>query len=131
LYVFNAHLDHVGEQSREESSRLIVDRIASHVGDDPFILLGDFNAEPDSRVYSIITSDSARIGLNDASAAAEIAYGPGATFFGFEVNDLPGRRIDYVFVSESTSVTRYGVLTDQLEGRYPSDHLPVVVELRF
>ncbi len=129
LYVFNAHLDHVGERAREESSQLIVDRLAGQITGEPFVLLGDFNAEPDSRVHAILTSDSTRVRMRDAFEVAEITYGPGATFYGFQVDDSLGRRIDYVFVSSGAGVGRYGVLTDQIEGRYPSDHLPVLVEL--
>ncbi len=129
LYVFNAHLDHVGERAREESSQLIVKWLADQAMDAPVVLLGDFNAEPDSRVYSILTSDSVAIRLSDASKVAALRYGPAATYYGFEANDASGRRIDYVFVSAGIAVSRHGVLTDHLEGRYPSDHLPVVAEL--
>jgi endonuclease/exonuclease/phosphatase family metal-dependent hydrolase len=45
---------------------------------------------------------------------------------------VPGssyRRIDYIFVAEGIKVQRYGVISDQWNGNYPSDHLPVLAEL--
>ena len=40
-------------------------------------------------------------------------------------------RIDYVFVSDDFVVSKYAVLTDAREQRYPSDHLPVVATVHF
>jgi endonuclease/exonuclease/phosphatase family metal-dependent hydrolase len=55
-------------------------------------------------------------------------HGPDWTFHGFEtVVDRP--RIDYIFVSNNVQVERHGVLSDRWNGRYPSDHLPVLAEL--
>ncbi|MBK6997747.1 MAG: hypothetical protein IPH31_23740 [Lewinellaceae bacterium] len=41
------------------------------------------------------------------------------------------KAIDYIFVSKSAgvSVKKYAVLSDSKDLRYPSDHLPVLVEL--
>lgn len=46
-----------------------------------------------------------------------------------DLTGTPDRRIDYVFVRGFTPVSAR-VVTDQRDGRYPSDHFPVVVELR-
>ena len=43
FYLFNTHLDHVSQSSREKSVRLIARRIHSRAHTDPFILTGDFN----------------------------------------------------------------------------------------
>ncbi len=40
-------------------------------------------------------------------------------------------RIDYVFVSKHFEVSKYAVLTDAKDQRYPSDHLPVVATVNF
>ncbi|MDX1430138.1 MAG: endonuclease/exonuclease/phosphatase family protein [Rhodothermales bacterium] len=130
FFVFNAHFDHVGEVARKESARLVLDRIGSMTANHPVVLLGDLNAEPDSDVYAILASGEG-VGqrLVDSAVATSGAYGPEATFFGFEVSERPGRRIDYIFFSESVVALRYGVLSDQFGGRYPSDHLPVLAEI--
>ncbi|MCA9298121.1 MAG: endonuclease/exonuclease/phosphatase family protein, partial [Phycisphaerales bacterium] len=48
LRVFNVHLDHQSGPSRQRASALIAARIA--LGDDPVVLLGDFNEAPDGAI---------------------------------------------------------------------------------
>ena len=38
-------------------------------------------------------------------------------------------RIDYIFVSDAVRVLRHATLTDHWDGRYPSDHMPVVADV--
>ncbi|MGC1633177.1 MAG: endonuclease/exonuclease/phosphatase, partial [Gelidibacter sp.] len=41
-------------------------------------------------------------------------------------------RIDYIFTSKDlVKVLKYAVLSDSKDCKYPSDHLPVLVELKF
>jgi endonuclease/exonuclease/phosphatase family metal-dependent hydrolase len=120
----NTHFDHRGEQARRESATLLVDRLDAIAGEAPAVVTGDFNATPDSEVYATLSA-----ALTDAASAAGITHGPAGTYTGFEVTDEPGRRIDYIFVTEGVTVTRHGVLTDQWRGRYPSDHRPVLAEV--
>ncbi len=42
---------------------------------------------------------------------------------------VPNRRIDFIFVRPGTQVHRHRTLDNQTDGRFPSDHLPVVVDL--
>ena len=51
------------------------------------------------------------------------------TFNGFDFNAPMKQRIDYIFVSPSVRVLKYGVLTDSKSQRYPSDHQPVVAKI--
>ena len=44
LYIYNLHLDHESQESRERSVGLLAERIASREFDDPVIVMGDFNA---------------------------------------------------------------------------------------
>jgi endonuclease/exonuclease/phosphatase family metal-dependent hydrolase len=43
------------------------------------------------------------------------------------------KRIDYIFISKNNQlkVKKYAVLSDSKDLRYPSDHLPVFVEISF
>lgn len=132
FYHFNTHFDHLGEEARLESARLLRERLREIAGDRPFLLTGDFNTTEDAPPYHTLTdvrADSA-VALHDAYYATSTPpYGPTETFHGFEVGGTTGGRIDYVFVSEDVRVLRYGVLTDHRQGRYPSDHLPVLVDV--
>ncbi len=121
---FNTHFDHLGEEARRESARLLVRQVEAIAGDAPVVVTGDFNVTPDTEAYERLAA-----ALEDAADAVDAPYGPEATFFGFEVTDEPGRRIDYIFAKNGVEVRRYGVLSDQWRGRYPSDHLPVLAEV--
>jgi len=124
--VFNTHFDHMGVKARTESAKLILRKIkALNPSGFPVILTGDFNLTPEQEPISVITSE-----LQDSrSITKQAAYGPTGTFNGFKFDSPLKDRIDYVFVSNSIEVKRYGVLTDSKDLRYPSDHLPVFVNL--
>lgn len=128
LYVFNTHLDHVGEAARTNSTKLILEKIAAINTDKlPVILTGDFNAEPSSEAYKTLTQT-----LNDSrTASKDKPIGPSGTFNGFKFNEPVTKLIDYIFVSKDITVLKYAVLNDSHEGRYPSDHLPVLALLKF
>jgi endonuclease/exonuclease/phosphatase family metal-dependent hydrolase len=126
FYHFNTHFDHRGEQARLESARLITQRIDSLAGDVPTVVTGDFNVTPDAPPYAHLAD-----ALTDAYTAVETPHGPPGTYFGFEVTEEEGRRIDYVFTANEVTVQRFGTITDQWRGDYPSDHLPVLAEVTF
>ena len=124
FYHFNTHFDNRGEQARLESARLITQRIDALAGDAPTVVTGDFNATPDEPPYAHLTD-----ALADAYTAVDAPHGPAGTFSGFEVGNEQDRRIDYVFTTNGVAVQRFGTLTDQWRGHYPSDHLPILAEV--
>lgn len=126
FWVFNTHFDHVGDTARKKSARLIVDKIhaLNDVGH-PVVLMGDFNLEPDSDGIQFLSNH-----FRDAKKYSSIVnVGPEGTYNGFDYSRPATRRIDYIFVSENVHVKKYGVLSDPVDGRYPSDHFPVYVTL--
>ena len=87
--------------------------------------MGDFNALPDENTVKLVKrrlEDSKEFSLTTAE-------GPEGTFNGFDFNSLLPDRIDYIFVNKDVAVNKYAVLTDSNGRRYPSDHLPVYVEM--
>ncbi|MTV41832.1 endonuclease/exonuclease/phosphatase family protein [Duganella radicis] len=124
--VLNAHFDHEGVVARRESARLLVARGRVLAGELPLIVMGDFNSTPDSEAVAIVGA-----ALRDARAISQTpAYGPLATFNGFDVGTPAHERIDYIFLSPQWQVLRHAVLTDSVDARYPSDHFPVVARVR-
>lgn len=124
--VFNSHFDHEGVEARRNSGTLLISKIKEIAGKLPVISMGDFNSTPETEQIQYMSKI-----LNDSfSATEQHPYGPVGTFNGFKYNAPLKDRIDYVFVSENTSVLKYGVLTDSYHQKFPSDHLPVVVDLR-
>ncbi len=128
FWVFNTHFDHVGKLARMNSARLIIEKIKEfNKKDYPVILMGDFNLEPESENIQYIRknlNDSKEVSITDP-------FGPSGTFNGFNFNKPVTRRIDYVFVSKKdVTVKKYAVLSDSKDCKYPSDHLPVFIEMQ-
>lgn len=129
VFVFNTHFDHVGETARTESAKIILDTIEKVAGDNPVVLMGDFNILDDSKPYQILTSSF----LADAIHIAELPHtGAKFTYSGFEVKAPTddGRRIDYIFTNNQIEVLKHATVTFFRDGYYPSDHLPVFSEIR-
>ncbi len=130
FWVFNTHLDHQGELARTKGIELILSKIkALNTQNDPVFLLGDFNSEPTAE--RIINLKKWMIDSHDISK--QKPFGPSGTFNAFKHNEAVVRRIDYIFLSKDNSFTvnKYAVLSDSKDLKYPSDHLPVYVELTF
>jgi endonuclease/exonuclease/phosphatase family metal-dependent hydrolase len=129
FYVFNVHYDHMGQQAREESSKLLI-RMIGEINQEnlPVILTGDFNVTDDNPAYQTIQQDP---GLEDSFHLSQTpVIGPPGTFNAFQWDRLPKDRIDYIFVSPTFEVIRHGVLSDNYGKKYPSDHFPVLVEVK-
>ncbi len=127
FYFFNVHFDHQGVIARKESGKLMVRKIKEIAKDAPAICTGDFNSTPETeqiQEMQTILSDSYKV-------TQMPPYGPVGTFNAFKFDAPMKDRIDYIFVSNQFSVLKYAVLTDAKDQRYPSDHQPVVVDLKF
>ena len=130
FWVFNTHLDHVGELAKTNGILLILSKIgALNTKDDTAIFMGDFNSKPtDNRIIALkkVMNDTRDISENKP-------FGPLGTFNGFKQNEPVTERIDYIFISKKSNlkVSKYAVLSDSKDLRYPSDHLPVYTEISF
>ena len=126
FYVFDTHFDHRGNKAREESAKLILKSIKEINKENlPLILTGDFNLTKKALPIQLILKE-----LNDAKdKSVSLPYGPDGTSGGFGVKLMP-HTIDFVFINEKVEVVRHGVLTDSFGLFYPSDHLPVLVEVK-
>jgi endonuclease/exonuclease/phosphatase family metal-dependent hydrolase len=134
-YLFNVHLDHVSQPSREKSSVLLTQRIYSRTHLDPFIVTGDFNSGEENPVIlylkgkvKLVTEEKGEfenpVPMVDTfrvlhSDAIEVG-----TFNGFE-GRRAGEKIDYVFAQAGVEVLEARILDDNDNGCYPSDHFPV------
>lgn len=129
FWIFNTHLDHIGEQARANGIKLILSKIEQYNTDQyPFVFMGDFNLEPNDK--SIV---ALKMQMNDASdISLQKPFGPNGTFNNFEFDKPVSKRIDYIFISKEAKleVKKYAVLSDSKDLRYPSDHFPVYVEIK-
>ena len=135
FYHFNTHFDHRGVKARTESARLLLNRINQIRPALPVVVTGDFNFTESTDGYQILTGKNAGESGNSKSALRDTRYvsqhghhGPTSTFNEFKAL-VPDRKIDYVFVKGNIRVMQHGVLADTWDGRWPSDHLPVLAEI--
>ncbi len=125
----NTHFDHVGEVAREESARLIRRRLSTLARGASIVMTGDLNTEPTHAPYRVLTSEAltgATPPLLDAFTVSRTGhYGPTSSWNAFNAIE-PNRRIDYILVSSPVIVEGHAILPDTWNGRFPSDHLPVM-----
>ncbi len=131
FFVFNTHFDHVGENARRQSAGLLRARTAALAGRLPVVVTGDFNCGAEDEPYRILTAKGeAAPPLVDArSAARQPVYGGTTSFNGFSAEPGPGIIIDHIFVRNTGAVLRSGVIADRWDGRFVSDHYPVLAEI--
>jgi len=114
LTIMGTHIG-LSPQERNEQINQIIEVLADEHN---YILAGDFNFEPTSENYQIITR-YVRDGLKELSPS------PATTF----PADNPDRRIDYIFVSEAIEV----VQSDDFqwpEKTSASDHQPQILHFK-
>jgi endonuclease/exonuclease/phosphatase family metal-dependent hydrolase len=126
LHVFNTHYDHRGEKARVNSSRLLVSKIESmRLRDKKVILMGDFNSRPEEEPVKILNKAFADAYKNSEKEP----LGPYGTFNGFDPEAELDQRIDYVFVLNFKVLSYTAVDGKRKNGRWISDHLPILVEV--
>lgn len=125
--VASVHFDHQGRVAQIESARLLLRWLQQQAGDDLQLLLGDFNLAPERAAAAML-----RERLHDAHAVSETPpEGPEGSFhaFGRLLPAPPAARIDHVYVDRRVRVLSHQLIDDQQQGRFPSDHFPVLVRL--
>lgn len=152
FYFFNTHFDHVGKVAVVESAYLILDKIKELTDDNPIILTGDFNDISTSEAYKTLISKVDKTGksidnfLVDTESISENGHhGPSFTFHDFMANKLFVKEerlsmedsydflapIDFIFVNKYIKVLTHGILADNWDGKFPSDHMPIVSDIYY
>ncbi|MFD0795639.1 endonuclease/exonuclease/phosphatase family protein [Mucilaginibacter litoreus] len=128
FYFFNAHFDHQGKIAREESGKLILQKIKEIAGNEKAIFTGDLNGDHNSTWYQRLATSGY---LTDTYTLAKAPYIFNASFNSFGRALNKDGIIDHVFITGKADVKRWGILTDSYRGKFPSDHFPVLTELTF
>ena len=108
FYFLSTHLDHRGAVAKMEGAKLIVDWVKKNCKGAPVIIVGDFNVIQGSDPYNAFAESGI---LEDTYETAKYRFAPTGTFNGFNPRRYTTWRIDHIFVSKGTKVSRYGVLT--------------------
>lgn len=131
FYAFNTHFDHIGEEARRESARLLLQKVAAIAGKMPALITGDFNATPADEPVQVITDAANPLRLTDSKAvSATPHYGPLGTFTGFGPKEKTNQPIDYIFLKGSWKVKKHATLSQSWDGRFASDHFAVMVAVQ-
>lgn len=125
FYVFNVHYDHQGVKARQESSKLILEKIKAIAGNNPVLLTGDFNGDHNSQWYQLIATSDV---LADTYRLVKSPYANNGSFNSFRTPSSSAI-IDHIFVTKQFTVKRWGILTDSYFGKFPSDHFPVLADV--
>lgn len=142
--VFNTHLSFSNIEKRELQARSIV-KITEPISKEMAVLFtGDLNTFPNrldinnlpfydgNYIHNILSKGS----LKNAQPQSLLGhFGPISTFTnnGTDVNPFqgtgtPGILLDYIYVSNKVIVLTHGVEKGTVDGHFPSDHMPVVVD---
>ncbi len=121
LIVVNTHFDFSNEV-QVRSARVIREQIGRHAHIRPIILMGDFNATPESACYRVFTTD------DNGNGVLRNAFTPpyAGTFHGFEGPQNGGAPIDWILYRGPLKVHEAKVVTEKFADVYPSDHYPLV-----
>ena len=139
FYFLNLHMDHVGVTARSEAAKLVMQRITQMTdgGKKLAVLTGDFNVPQTDKLYALFTESGI---LKDTYATAAMRFAENGTFNGFNSHSYTAERIDHIFVTPTTVVDAYAILTDgrwqenengAVVRRNLSDHYPVFARIHF
>lgn len=130
FWLFATHFDHQGTTSRYESAKLLINKARElNVDGLPCFLIGDLN--PTSPTENTLTELRTYFADAYRSTPAEKRDGPSGTYNAFDLNrDLNGAmRTDYIFMYGDYVINRYRNIVDKIDGYYPSDHTPVMINV--
>lgn len=131
LYVYNLHLDNFSQNSREKSVELLMEKIAARQTNEPFIIMGDFNMETQNtamRWLNQIGIARPRVASIDVWQSIHLDRRVG-TRHGFK-GHFSGPHIDHIRLGPGLQPMDARIDSQSRNGRYPSDHFPVVANIR-
>ena len=142
FWMFNLHMDHRGVEARKQSALLVMERIKTMCGKQPYILLGDFNVDQFNPIYPMMMESGIFVDCFDAAA---VRFAPTGSMNYFKTDFKTDSRIDHVLISDDFDVRDYKVLTYSYwseekpsaeaqtthKHRLPSDHYPIGIHLNF
>lgn len=138
FYALNTHLDNASAEARLAGARLLIQQMR-RPGSPlppfepglPCVVTGDFNVPPvlgDRGVHETLLKDGE---LTDSftAAPAERRGEDHHTWHNYAGMSSSGARIDWILTSPGVRTTSARISTFTHEGRYPSDHFPVLATL--
>jgi len=131
FYVYNVHLDVFSQNSRQRSAELLARRIASRETADPFIVIGDFNMDLDNPAMAYLQNAAGRTPyprMVDAWQSVHAGRSGAGTRHSFR-GSSSGPQIDHIPTGGGARALAAEIDRRQVNGRYPSDHFPVIAKI--
>ncbi|MBY0518667.1 MAG: endonuclease/exonuclease/phosphatase family protein [Bacteriovoracaceae bacterium] len=117
------HLDHMEAKTREAQTQVIIKKAKElKHADEYLVLMGDFNDSPASRTRELLTN---HLNLFDAWSAPEES-----THHPFTGHFPQGQRIDWILADQKDLIQKIYLDKSSRENLWPSDHFPVIAEIR-
>ncbi len=123
LRLYNVHLDHISDAARIEGIQCVLDKMDAINKQQyvPSMLMGDFNAKPDSETIRFCDEHKDPV-IKDITAALPV------TFHNYGTD---AQKIDFIYVTEDIEAAAVdtGIWDTVFCGIYLSDHYPVYTNL--
>ena len=128
LICINTHFD-FEDPAQMGAARVIKEQLGSYGNEIPTILMGDFNATPETPCYRWLTGQEVdgELGLCFSETFKPPYPGTHHRFTGKPDSGY----IDWILFRGPLSLGRCHVLQEPIEGVHPSDHFPVVADFEF
>jgi endonuclease/exonuclease/phosphatase family metal-dependent hydrolase len=125
FFVFNTHLDDKGAVARKEGIKLILSQMKKIAGTTPALMCGDLNFDQFDANYTTLKAN-----LTDVYDISPTKVNDtGGSYNGYNINHNSASRIDHIFLTPGIASSRYEIVNTAYNGKYPSDHFPVMVDL--
>ncbi len=118
--VMNTHFG-FGDQGQVASVNLVYD-YSKKISNAPTLIVGDFNMTPDSVGYATMVEKFKDV---NASTANDLI----TTYHNYQPEVVNNEHIDYCFIDEEITPINQTIITDTVDGKYPSDHFGLYIEL--
>ena len=131
IRVFNTHLDHLSNYIRRKELRCIWDYMARLQQREPLptILMGDLNAKPWGKLMTHMRDKSfSPVPLRDVFGVCHGYQCKTNTYHSFK-GKAGSWHLDYIYASEEFQIRDCYIDHSNRNGRYPSDHYPLVAKL--
>lgn len=125
FFVFNTHLDDQGALARKNGLALILSKMKTIAGTSPALLCGDLNFDQFDANYATLKAN-----ITDSYDISTTRWNDtGGSYNGYNINHNSSSRIDHIFLTPGITSSRYEIINTVYNGKYPSDHFPVQVDL--
>lgn len=129
--VYNTHLDCFLPQARDFGLKKLSQFIDKNRKEEklPVIVMGDFNATPDSKIIKKFTAGEYNTDRFVAVQEVKRELYKKSTMSKFKGKEN-GLHIDYIFVSEDLEIVDVDIVKYNDNGSYPSDHYPLIADIK-